>query len=238
MNLLCRFETEQPSNRFCLLIPISYLFQFLFSFMIQQYFSIFNCIILCDYLLNTQSTEVVLPAKRQRLSNKPKSWFLPVHIERAVLLLDIKIPLSRLYDETTKIDEWRFDMDEISKPEYNKIAAPKPTTARNHVLQLAHHVKYGHDKYLQAKDIQKAYITDKGSLKCRGNESIRTNCHTYTINTDIPPQFTKENITQFSCLYKGTINKVQQDSDDAKGEHKHQHKHIIGKKEIKEKELK
>eukprot|EP01083_Nonionella_stella_P119449 357059_1 len=63
-------------------------------------------------------------------------------------------------------------MDQISKEEYNKIAAPKPSTARNHVLQLAHHIKYGHNKYLQDNDIQKAYITDKGSLKCRGNELL------------------------------------------------------------------
>eukprot|EP01084_Bolivina_argentea_P023641 44126_1 len=156
-----------------------------------------------------------LPIKKQRRSNKLKSWFLPQFVERTVLLLRLKIPLSTLYDQAKLLDEWKMKMDDITDAEYNKIAAPKPSTVRNHIFEIHQHTKNGHQTLaLSDPNIIKSWITDKGSTHCRQKEPIRSNCFSYAIDKHIPKEFTNNGITQFNVLYKSSISKVVQDSDD------------------------
>eukprot|EP01083_Nonionella_stella_P192876 712720_1 len=154
---------------------------------------------------------MVIPVKKQRLSNKTKSWYRPQAIERIIILLQTDIPISSLYPKARLLDEWRFSgvSDEI----YNNIAAPKPSTARKQVFECNYHVKYGFSPFLSNATIPKAFITDKGSVLCRQKEPIKAHCFTFTLNTNIPTEFIKKDVTQFACIYKSTISKVIKDSD-------------------------
>eukprot|EP01083_Nonionella_stella_P279488 950727_1 len=108
-----------------------------------------------------------------------------------------------------------MNMNDISDSDYNKIAAPKPSSIRNHIFEIHKHTNNGHQKLaLTIPEIITSYITDKGSTYYRQNESIRTNCFSYAMNKYIPTEFTNNGIIQFNVLYKSSIKKVVQDSDD------------------------
>ena len=159
----------------------------------------------------------MLPFKKQRTSTKNKAWFAPQTVERIVEILKIKnLPLTVFFKTTKAIDNWRFEMDKISESEYRQIAAIKPSTARKQVLELQFHVETGFIKlFFKKQDVKTSFVVDGGSTKCRQGEPIKSNCFAFTINQHIPNTFKQKGITQFSCLYKGTIKKVQADSDTA-----------------------